>query len=322
MRTRKLGNTDLELTTVGLGAWAMGGPWEYGWGPQDDNDSIRTIHAALEEGINWIDTAPVYGRGRSEEVVGRALKDVAQKPVIATKCGLVWDEKRDKISCLRAESIREECHQSLKRLRIEIIDLYQIHWPFPEEDLKEGLAEMVKLQQKGKVRYIGLSNVQGEQLKQLKAEFPIVSLQPPYSMFQRDIEDEILPLCKQSDIGLIVYSPMGKGLLTGKFSAERVANLPDGDHRKKSPDFNEPAFSANLELVEGLKLIAERNGITLAQLAICWVLRHQEITAAIVGARKPEQPRETAPASDVDLSRETIEEIEELLQTRLQKIDG
>ena len=179
MRTRKLGNTDLELTTVGLGAWAMGGPWEYGWGPQDDNDSIRTIHAALEEGINWIDTAPVYGRGRSEEVVGRALKDVAQKPVIATKCGLVWDEKRDKISCLRAESIREECHQSLKRLRIEIIDLYQIHWPFPEEDLKEGLAEMVKLQQKGKVRYIGLSNVQGEQLKQLKAEFPIVSLQPP-----------------------------------------------------------------------------------------------------------------------------------------------
>ncbi len=322
MRTRKLGNTDLELTTVGLGTWAFGGPWQWGWGPQDDGDSVRTLRAALDNGINWLDTAPIYGHGRSEKVIGMALEDIADKPIVATKCGLLWDQANETINCLKAESIRKECHQSLKRLRIETIDLYQIHWPSPEEDIEQGLAEMVKLQQQGKVRHIGVSNVQAEQLKLLKAKFPIVSLQPPYSMLQRDIEDEILPLCKQSNIGLIVYSPMGKGLLTGKFTAERVANLPDGDHRKKSPDFNEPAFGANLELVEGLKPIAERNGITLAQLAICWVLRHQEITAAIVGARKPEQPKETAPASDVDLSPETIEEIEELLQRRLQKIDG
>ena len=322
VRTRKLGNTDLELTTVGLGTWAFGGPWQWGWGPQDDDDSVRTLRAALDNGINWLDTAPIYGHGRSEEVIGMALKDIADKPIVATKCGLLWDQADEKMNCLKAESIREECHQSLKRLHIETIDLYQIHWPFPEEDIEQGLAEMVKLQQEGKIRYIGVSNVQAEQLKQLKAKFPIVSLQPPYSMFQRDIEDEILPLCRQQNIGVIVYSPMGKGLLTGKFSAERVANLPEGDHRKNNPDFKEPVFSATLELVENLKPIAERNGITLAQLAVSWVLRRQEITAAIVGARKPEQPKETALASDVDLSPETIEEIEELLQRRLQKIDG
>jgi aryl-alcohol dehydrogenase-like predicted oxidoreductase len=322
VRTRKLGNTDLELTTVGLGTWAFGGPWEWGWGPQDDDDSVHTLRTALDEGINWIDTAPIYGHGRSEEVIGKALKDIANKPIIATKCGLLWDKTSEKISCLKAGSIREECHQSLKRLRVDVIDLYQMHWPFPEEDIEEALSEMVKLQQEGKVRHIGVSNFQAGQLKQFKAEFPIVSLQPPYSMLQRDIESDILPVCKENNIGIIVYSPMGKGLLTGKFTAERVANLPEGDHRKKSPNFNEPAFSANLELVEGLKSIAERNGITPAQLAVCWVLRNQEVTAAIVGARKPHQPKETAPASDVDLSPDDIEEIEGLLQRRLNKING
>jgi aryl-alcohol dehydrogenase-like predicted oxidoreductase len=322
VRTKKLGNTDLELTTVGLGTWAFGGPWQWGWGPQDDDDSVRTLRAALDNGINWLDTAPIYGHGRSEEVIGMALEDIADKPIVATKCGLLWDQANETINCLKAESIRKECHQSLKRLRIETIDLYQIHWPSPEEDIEQGLAEMVKLQQQGKIRYIGVSNFTDEQIRRAQKVADIVSLQPPYNMLRRDTEKELLPYCEKNNIGVVAYSPMQRGLLTGKFSAERVANLPEGDHRKNNPDFKEPAFSATLELVENLKPIAERNGITLAQLAVSWVLSRKEVTAAIVGARKPEQPKETAPASDVDLSPETIEEIEELLQRRLQKIDG
>ena len=321
VRTRKLGNSELELITVGLGAWAMGGPWEWGWGPQDDNDSIRTVRAALDSGINWIDTAPVYGRGRSEEVVGKALKDVGNKPIIATKCSLVWDEKSDKISCLEPKSIRNECHQSLKRLRIDTIDLYQMHWPEPDEMVEEGIGEMARLQKEGKVRYIGVSNFTVAQIQRARKVAQIVSLQPPYSMIRRDAEDELLPFCGQNNIGVIVYSPMAKGLLTGKFSAERVAQLPEGDHRKDSPEFNEPAFSATLELVENLKPIARRNGITLAQLALGWVLRRKEVTAAIAGARRPEQTKETAAASDIDLSQEDIEEIEELLEKRRQKTE-
>jgi len=321
MRTRKLGNSELELTTVGLGAWAMGGPWEWGWGPQDDNDSVRTIQAALDSGINWIDTAPVYGRGHSEAVVGKALKGVANKPIIATKCGLVWDQTSDKISSLEAKSIRNECHQSLKRLRIDTIDLYQMHWPEPDEMIEEGIGEMARLQQQGKVRYIGVSNFTVEQIQRARKVAQIVSLQPLYSMLHRDAEDELLPFCGQNNIGVIVYSPMAKGLLTGKFTAERVAELPEGDHRKNSPEFNEPAFGATLELVEALKPIAARNGITLAQLALCWVLRRKEVTAAIAGARRPEQTKETAAASGVDLSQEDTEQIEELLEKRRQKIE-
>jgi aryl-alcohol dehydrogenase-like predicted oxidoreductase len=321
VRTRKLGSSSLELTTVGLGAWAMGGPWEFGWGPQDDDDSIRTIRAALDEGINWIDTAPVYGRGRSEEVIGRALKDVAEKPVIATKCSLVWDEKRDKINCLRAESIRNECHQSLKRLRIDVIDLYQVHWPEPDEQLEEGIGAMAELQRQGKIRSIGVSNFTVEQVQRAQRIAGVVSLQPPYNMLRRDAEKELLPYCGKDNIGVVVYSPMQKGLLTGKFTAEKVASLPKGDHRKKDPEFRGAAFSATLELVDSLKPIAERNGITLAQLAVSWVLRRKEVTAAIVGARRPEQTKETAPAADIDLDPETVEEIEELLERRLQKIE-
>jgi len=322
VRTRKLGNSELELTTVGLGAWAIGGPWEFGWGPQDDDDSIRTIRSALDEGINWIDTAPVYGRGHSEEVVGKALKDVAQKPIIATKCSLVWDEKNDKISCLREESIINECHQSLKRLRIDVIDLYQMHWPEPDEQLEEGIGAMAELQQQGLVRYIGVSNFTVEQIQRAQKVADIVSLQPPYNMLRRDTEKELLPYCGKNSVGVVVYSPMQKGLLTGKFTAEQVAGLPEGDHRKIDPEFRGKAFSATLELVENLKPIAERNGTTLAQLAISWVLRRKEITAAIVGARRPPQTKETAPAADIDLDEETIEEIEELLEKRQQKINS
>jgi aryl-alcohol dehydrogenase-like predicted oxidoreductase len=316
MQKRRLGNTDLELTTVGLGAWAMGGPWLYGWGPQDDNESINTTLRAIDEGINWIDTAAIYGHGRSESVVGKALKQMSQKPLIATKCGLCWDEQHERIPRLKAQSIRAECHDSLKRLGIDTIDLYQIHWNQPQEDIEEGWTEMARLVEEGKVRHIGVSNFSVEQIQRLQKIHPAASLQPPYSMLHREVEDELLDYCRKNEIGVIVYSPMQRGLLTGKFNAERVANLPEGDHRKVNPDFQQPQLDATLQLVEQLQPIAERNGKTLAQLAISWVLRRPEITAAIVGARKPSQITETAPASDWELNETDIEHIEQLLNER------
>jgi len=322
MQIRKLGYTDLKLTTVGLGTWAIGGPWQWGWGPQDDDEAIAAILASLDAGINWIDTAAVYGLGHSEELVGEALKKASHKPIIATKCSLLWNDKKEKVSCLKAESIRRECHDSLKRLGIETIDLYQIHWPEPEEDIEQAWEEMAKLAKEGKIRYLGVSNFSVEQIKRLQKIHPVASLQPPYSMLHRDVEDELLAYCAQNEIGVVAYSPMQRGLLTGKFSPERLASLPLDDHRRKSPDFHEPGFTATLELVEKLRPIAERNGRTLAQLSISWVLRRPEVTAAIVGARKPEQILETAPASDWDLNEEDIEEIEQLLAERLKKIVG
>jgi aryl-alcohol dehydrogenase-like predicted oxidoreductase len=320
MQKRRLGNTNLELTTVGLGAWAMGGPWLYGWGPQDDDESIATILRAADEGINWIDTAPIYGHGRSETVVGRALKQMSRKPLIATKCGLRWDEQNERIPRLKAQSIRTECDDSLRRLGIDTIDLYQIHWNQPEEDIEEGWTEMARLVDEGKVRYIGLSNFEVEQIQRLQKIHPVASLQPPYSMLHREVEDELLGYCGENNIGVIVYSPMQRGLLTGKFDAERVANLPEGDHRKTNPDFQQPQFGATLQLVEQLRPIAERNGRTLAQLAISWVLRRPEVTAAIVGARNPQQIKETAPAADWGLSEKDIAEIEEFLSQREAKL--
>lgn len=320
MQKRRLGNTDLELTTVGLGAWAMGGPWLYGWGPQDDDESINTTLRAMDEGVNWIDTAPIYGHGRSESVVGRALKQMSQKPIVATKCGLCWDEQNERIPRLKARSIREECHDSLRRLGIDTIDLYQIHWNRPTEDIEEGWTEMARLVKDGKVRHIGVSNFEVEQMQRLQQIHPIASLQPPYSMLHREVEEELLGFCGANDIGVIVYSPMQRGLLTGKFDAERVANLPEGDHRKVNPDFRQPQLDATLQLVEQLRPIAERNDRTLAQLAISWVLRRPEVTAAIVGARKPQQITETAAASDWELSEKDIEEIERLLVERDAKI--
>jgi aryl-alcohol dehydrogenase-like predicted oxidoreductase len=320
MQLRKLGYTDLKLTTVGLGTWAIGGPWQFGWGPQDDDEAIAAILASLETGINWIDTAPAYGLGHSEELVGKALKQTSKKPIIATKCSLLWNDKKEKVSCLKAQSVRQECIDSLERLGIETIDLYQIHWPEPDEDIEQAWEEMARLVDEGKIRYLGASNFSVEQIERVQKIHPVASLQPPYSMLHRQAEDELLAYCAQNDIGVVTYSPMQRGLLTGKFSPERLASLPLDDHRRANADFHEPRFTATLELVEQLKPIAERNGKTLAQLSISWVLRKPEVTAAIVGARKPEQILETAPASDWDLNKEDIEQIEQLLvehQTKL-----
>jgi len=320
MQKRKLGFTDLDLTTVGLGTWAMGGPWLYGWGPQDDGEAISAVLAALEKGINWIDTAPIYGLGHSEQLVGNALRQTSQKPLVATKCGLLWSQRNHRIPCLNAKSIRLECHTSLKKLGVDVIDLYQMHWPQPEEDIEEGWEEMARLAEAGKVRYIGVSNYNVEQLKRIRKIAPVASLQPPYSMLHREAEDELLSYCAENNIGVVAYSPMQRGLLTGKFSQERLAGLPVDDHRRRNPDFQQPQFTATLQFVDELRPIAERNGRTLAQLAISWVLRRPEVTAAIVGARRPEQIVETAPASDWDLSREDIDEIEQLLTKRQERI--
>jgi len=321
MQRRQLGYTDLQLTTVGLGTWAMGGPWQFGWGPQDDSEAIAAILEAIERGVNWLDTAPVYGLGHSEELVGKALKQTSEKPLIATKCGLLWNDKREKVSCLKSQSIRQECHASLKRLGVEVIDLYQIHRPEPAEDVEQAWEEMAKLAEEGKVRYTGVSNFNVEQIEHIQKIAPVASLQPPYNMLHREVEDELLGYCAENKIGVVVYSPMCRGLLTGKFSQERLAGLPLDDHRRRSPDFHDPQFTATLQLVDQLRPIAEHNGKTLAQLAISWVLRRSEVTAAIVGARRPDQIAETSAASDIELTAEDIGEIEQLLAERQKKIN-
>jgi len=319
MQTRKLGYTDLYLTTVGLGTWAIGGGgWAYGWGPQDDADSIRTIQRALDLGINWIDTAAVYGLGHSEEIVGKAIRGRRDQVIIATKCGLVWDEgSTTPYGRLKAWSVRREVEASLRRLGVDVIDLYQIHWPNPDEDIEEAWATIADLVREGKIRYAGVSNFSVEQMKRIQPIHPIASLQPPYNMLRRDIEAEILPFCAANDIGVIVYSPMASGVLTEKFSRQWVASLPDDDWRKKySGHLQEPELSANLALVEGLKAIAARYGRTVSQLAIAWTLRRPEVTAAIVGARRPEQIEQTAPAADWVLPPEVLAEIDDLLARR------
>jgi len=321
MQRRKLGYTDLKLTTIGLGTWAIGGPWQFGWGPQDDGEAIAAILKALDLGVNWIDTAAIYGCGHSEELVGKALKQTRIRPIIATKCGLLWDEKREKVNCLKSQSIREECHASLKRMGVEGIDLYQIHRPEPDSDIEQAWEEMARLQEQGKVKHIGVSNFSVTQLDRIRKIATVASLQPPYNMLRREVEDELLGYCAENNIGVVAYSPMQRGLLTGKFSQERLAGLPLDDHRRRIPEFQEPQFSAALQLVDLLRPIAERNGRTLAQLAISWVLRRSEVTAAIVGARRPEQIAETAAASDWTLAQEDIEEIEQLLAERQEKIN-
>ena len=322
MQKRKLGHTDMELTTVGLGTWAIGGPWQFGWGPQDDDEARAAIAAALEHGINWIDTAPAYGLGHSEELVGQVLRRTKHKPYIATKCGLLWNDRKEKVTCLDPDSIRRECHASLERLGIETIDLYQMHWPDPEEGIEAAWEEMARLLDEGKVRYIGVCNYRVAQLERISKIRPPVSLQPPYSMLRREVEDELLAYGAQHDMGILAYSPMQRGLLTGKFSHERFAGLAADDHRRRQPDFQEPQFSATLELVEPLQKIARRQGRTCAQLAVSWVLRRREVTAAIVGARRPSQIVETVHASDWNLSDEEIEAIEQLLAEREKKLAG
>jgi aryl-alcohol dehydrogenase-like predicted oxidoreductase len=316
MQTRKLGNSDLRITAVGLGTWAIGGPWQFGWGPQDDNEAIAAIVRAIDLGINWIDTAPIYGCGHSEELVGRALKQIKSRPVIATKCSLLWNDKREKVGCLKAESIRKECEDSLRRLGVDVIDLYQMHWPDPESDLEEGWGEMARLQKQGKVRFIGVCNYNLAQLDRIRKIAPVTSLQPPYSMIKRDVEKELLSYCEKHNIGVVAYSPMQRGMLTGKFNKQHLKTLAPDDHRLRMPEFTEPQFSANMELVEKLKPIAERNNRTVAQLSIAWVLRRPEVTAAIVGARKPSQIEETASSGDWTLDDKEITEIEKLLAQR------
>ena len=322
MQTRKLGYSELYLTTIGLGTWAMGGgDWKFGWGPQDDMASVKAIHTALDLGINWIDTAAIYGHGHAEEVVGRAIKGIRDEVIIATKCGRVWEgDSREIGKSLKTESIKQEVEASLKRLDIETIDLYQIHWPEPDEEIEEGWAAMAQLVKEGKVRYVGVSNFNLEQLKRAQAIHPITSLQPPYSMFRREIEEEIMPYCNTNEIGIIAYSPMQAGLLTGKFTKERAMALPDSDWRSKHPFFREPQLGVNLETIKRLNQIAIEENISLSQLSLAWVLRNKEMTSAIVGARNPEQIEETAKASELKLTGTNIEAIEKILDWRIKNL--
>ncbi|HTH42408.1 MAG TPA: aldo/keto reductase [Terracidiphilus sp.] len=311
---RTLGNSDLKLTPIGFGAWAIGGgDWKFAWGPQDDNQSIEAIHRALDLGINWIDTAAVYGLGHSEEVVGRALKSTPHKPYVFTKCALRWNEDRSIYNSIKAESVRFELEASLRRLNVETIDLYQIHWPNPDPEIEEGWSEMAKLQQQGKIRWIGVSNFNVEQMKRAQKIAPITSLQPPYSMLRRAIEAEILPFVQQNGIGVINYSPMLSGMLTGKMSAERVASMPADDWRRNSVEFKEPRLSRNLQLVELLREIGSEHGVNPGVVAVAWTLHHPAITAAIVGGRSGNQVEEIAPALEFRLGTEEYERINAFL---------
>jgi len=315
VETRKLGRTDLSITPTGFGAWAIGGGgWTFGWGSQDDEQSIAAIHRALDLGINWIDTAAVYGLGHSEEVVAKALKGRSSRPYVFTKCSLVWDEQGKISNSLKADSIRQEAENSLRRLGVDVIDLYQIHWPNPEADIEEGWRTMAELKAEGKVRYIGVSNFNVEQMRRVQAIAPIDSLQPPYSLVRPEAGDEILPFCRQQSIGVIVYAPMMSGLLTGKMTRERIANMEQDDWRRRSPEFQELRLSRNLVLVEKLREIGNRHGVTPGVVAIAWTLRNPAVTGAIVGGRRPEQVEETVKASDFRLSDAEVAELETFLR--------
>jgi aryl-alcohol dehydrogenase-like predicted oxidoreductase len=311
MNTKRLGNSDLLITPIGFGAWAIGGSgWEFAWGAQDDTDSVAAIHAALDAGVNWIDTAAVYGLGHSEEVVARAFEGVRDRPYVFTKCSMVWTEHREIGHSLKADSIRRECEASLRRLRVETIDLYQVHWPFPDADIEEGWATLAALKREGKVRHIGVSNFHVAQMKRAQAIAPITSLQPRYSLLHREIEGEVLPYCAREGIGVIAYSPMASGLLTGAMTRERVAGLPADDWRKRNSDFQEPELSRTLRLVSLLRTIGKRRGRTPGEVAVAWVLHNRAVTGAIVGARRPDQVRGVVGAAELRLSPPEVAEIE------------
>ena len=311
MQTRQLGKTDLFITPLGFGSWAVGGGgYQFGWGSQDDRDSIAAINRALDLGINWIDTAAVYGLGHSEEIVARAIKGRAERPYIFTKCSMVWDQKGKISHSLKRDSIRREVENSLRRLRVEVIDLYQIHWPNPETDIEEGWGTLSDLKREGKVRYIGVSNFNVKQLQRAMAIDCVDTLQPPYSLIRPDADDEILPFCEKNGTGVIVYSPMMSGLLSGKMTRERVTNFPKDDWRRNDPEFQEPLLYRNLWLAELLKNVGRHNGLSAGEMAIAWTLRLPAVTGAIVGGRSPDQVDGIAGAADFRLSAYEVAEID------------
>lgn len=301
MQTRRLGGSSLEISRLGFGAWATGGgDWKFGWGPQDDAESVAAIHRALDHGVNWIDTAATYGFGHSEEVVARALEGLASKPLVFTKCGLVEGENREPQRVLKRASVRQECEASLRRLRVETIDLYQIHWP--NDDIEEAWTEMLALQKEGKIRYLGVSNFDAAQIARVAALGEVTSLQPPYSLIAREGETTTLPYCKEHGIGVINYSPMYSGLLSGRMTAERVQAMPSNDWRARSAQFQEPKLSRNLQLAALLAEIGEAHGASAGEVAIAWTLRNPAVTGAIVGARNAEQVDGWIRAADLELT--------------------
>ena len=323
MQTRRLGTSELDFSLIGLGTWAIGGDgWNYGWGPQDRQQAIDMIHQAVDLGINWIDTAPVYGNGQSECLVGEALRQLpaASQPMLATKCGRFVQADGSVAGQLSREGIIAECEQSLKRFDRESIDLYQIHWPQPDERIEEAWETIGELRAQGKVREGGVCNFSVSQLQRVAAIRPVASLQPPYSMVRRAVEDELLPYCAATNTGVVGYSPMYKGLLTGKFSESHLETLPETDHRHRDPEFQPPRLHAHLALVEGLQSLAGGHGCTPAEIALAWVLSHPAITSAIVGARSPEQITQTVSAADIQLSQADLQQLSELLETHQQTI--
>jgi aryl-alcohol dehydrogenase-like predicted oxidoreductase len=311
LKTAELGQTGLEITRVGFGAWAIGGGgWEFGWGPQDDEQSIAAIHRALEQGVNWIDTAAAYGFGRSEQVVGRALDGLTQRPYVFTKCSLLEGPGRTVVHSLNRDSILREAEASLTRLGVDAIDLYQIHWPIPEQDIEQGWAALAELKDQGLVRHIGVSNFDVEQLQRIQQIAPVETLQPQYSLIERDVEREILPFAERQRIGVIVYSPMGSGMLSGGMTRERVENLADDDWRKHDPRFNEPQLSRNLDLVRRLQKVADRYDTTPGAIAVAWALRNAAVDGAIVGFRRPDQVGPILPAANLELTDHDTAEIE------------
>lgn len=311
LKTAALGRTGLEVTRMGFGAWALGGGgWEFGWGPQDDEQSIAAIHRALDGGVNWIDTAAAYGFGHSEEIVGRALEGLTERPYVFTKCSLLEGPCRTVVHNLDRDSVLREAEASLKRLRLDAIDLYQIHWPDPESDIEAGWAALVELKEQGLVRHIGVSNFDVEQLRRIQKIAPVETLQPPYSLVAREVESEILPFAEREGIGVIVYSPMGSGLLTGAMTRERIARLADDDWRKRDARFHEPLLSRHLALVERLRAVAERHGTSPGAVAVAWALRNPAVDAAIVGFRRPDQVDALLPAAGLELTVDDVAEIE------------
>jgi aryl-alcohol dehydrogenase-like predicted oxidoreductase len=311
MTKLKLGNSDLNITPIGIGSWAIGGGgWKFAWGSQDDSESIAAIRRGLEKGINWIDTAAIYGMGHSEEMVAKALDGVSERPYIFTKCERRWNADGTIYPSLKAASVRKECEDSLRRLKVDAIDLYQVHWPEPEQEIEEGWTEMAKLQQEGKVRWIGVSNFNVEQIKRAQKIAPVTSLQPPYSLLRRGIEAEVLPYVHSQNIGVIVYSPMLSGMLTGKMTRERAANFQLDDWRRNNAEFQEPKLSRNLKLADLLKKIGQLHGRTPGEVAIAWTLNNPAVTAAIVGVRRPDQVDGIAGALTFRLKAEEIAAIE------------